>query len=571
MIPTDSKILSLLDELSTKTADDLETQFLDFKPWTDAKTDMKVAVEYAVCFANAKGGVVVFGVADRVRGRAAAIHGAKGYDLDVWRRAVWDSTRPHIQAEVHELAVPEGTGRLLVVRILKGTEPPYGTTKGYFSQRVGKNCMPLDAASFARSRISSGALDWSGAETTLRFRDLDPVEVARGKNILRRFNPESDLLRLSDEAFTAAVGGTRHGHVTHAGLLIFGREESIVEICPQHQVHYVFQISDTAVARNDSYRTGLLQTVERIEQHFSGPANPEQELSVGLFKIRIPAFPLEVVRESLLNAVTHRDYSSPGEVMIRHTPRELVVTSPGGFLGGITPENILRQEPLSRNRTLAEIFEKLRLVERAGIGRRRIFIPPLSYGKRAPRYETDGQRVTLRVFDGTFDAQMAALVSKWNRQGIEIGLDGLLVLSHLREHSFLDAAKAAELLQLSRDESVAVLESFTHPPSNLLERRGRFTASFHLSKDVAIDLRGRAAYTRTKGVNPIRYQAMVEEFIKDHARMSPAQMREVCSMGETRSARTEASRLLRKWSGPEGFLIRHGKPPHVHYTRRKKG
>ena len=44
MIPTDSKILSLLDELSTKTADDLETQFLDFKPWTDAKTDMKVAV-----------------------------------------------------------------------------------------------------------------------------------------------------------------------------------------------------------------------------------------------------------------------------------------------------------------------------------------------------------------------------------------------------------------------------------------------------------------------------------------------------------------------------------------------
>lgn len=286
MIPTDSEILSLLDELSTKTADDLETQFLDFKPWTDAKADMKVAVEYAVCFANAKGGVVVFGVADRMRGRAMAIHGVTGCDLDVWKRGIWDSTQPHIEAEVHELVVPEGTGRLLVVRIPKGTEPPHGTTKGYFSQRVGKNCMPLDAASFARSRISSGALDWSGAETALMFRDLDPVEVARGKNILRGLRPESDLLKLSDEAFVQAVRGISNGRVTHAGLLLFGRVDMVRKICPQHQVHYVLQTSEVDVARNDSYQDGLLAVLGRIEQHFSGPMNPEYELEVGLSAAR---------------------------------------------------------------------------------------------------------------------------------------------------------------------------------------------------------------------------------------------------------------------------------------------
>ena len=69
-IPTNSEILALLDRLDTVVADDLETQWLDFKPWTSPKDDMKVAVEYAVCFANAQGGVVVFGVADRIRGRA---------------------------------------------------------------------------------------------------------------------------------------------------------------------------------------------------------------------------------------------------------------------------------------------------------------------------------------------------------------------------------------------------------------------------------------------------------------------------------------------------------------------
>ena len=125
--------------------------------------------------------------------------------------------------------------------------------------------------------------------------------------------------------------------------------------------------------------------------------------------------------------MTHRDYSNPGEVLIRHTRRELVVTSPGGFLADITPHNILRHEPISRNRTLAEAFEKLRLVERAGIGRRRIFIPLLSFGKRVPQYETDGTRVTLRIFDGSVDERLATLIAKWRNQGRDIDLDGLLL------------------------------------------------------------------------------------------------------------------------------------------------
>lgn len=126
-IPSNPEILALLDRLQTDVADALESQWLDFKPWTDAKAEMKGAVEYAACFANAEGGVVVFGVADRTRGRAAAIHGAKGYDLDVWRRGIFDGTRPNLAVTVEELSVPEGTGKILVVRIPQGATPPYGT------------------------------------------------------------------------------------------------------------------------------------------------------------------------------------------------------------------------------------------------------------------------------------------------------------------------------------------------------------------------------------------------------------------------------------------------------------
>jgi ATP-dependent DNA helicase RecG len=95
-LPTDTEVLAALDGLSGAVADDLESRHLEFKPWTNPKDDMRVAVEYAVCFANAEGGVIVFGVADKTHGRTAAIHGAKGYDLDVWRRGIFVATRPHL-------------------------------------------------------------------------------------------------------------------------------------------------------------------------------------------------------------------------------------------------------------------------------------------------------------------------------------------------------------------------------------------------------------------------------------------------------------------------------------------
>ena len=466
--------------------------------------------------------------------------------------------------------MPEGTGRLLIVRVPKGISPPYGTTQGLYKIRVGKNCMPLNSAHFTKTQISTGALDWSGQPAEdIAPSGLDMVEIARARNILRRINPNTELLKLDDNAFLVGLGAIRNGKVTHTGLLLFGPEQILANLCPQHQVHYVHQVSDTSIARNDSYRFGLLNILERIEQTFTGPSNPEQELSIGLFKLRIPAFPLEVVRETFLNAVTHRDYSDSHEVLMRHTNRELVVSSPGGFIEDITPQNILRHEPISRNRTLAEAFEKLRLVERAGIGRRLIFTSLLSYGKQMPQYETHGSRVVLRIFDGGYDQRMATFVARWKQEGLEIDLDGLIVLSFLREHAFIDTFIASQLLQLPRDSAPAVLEQLAQPRTGVLERRGKTKAtSYHLAKGLAKDLLGKAAYTQAKGIDPIRYAEMVKSFVSDYGSITPQECRELLGLGESQSAKVEISRLLKQWTSEKGFLRREGKPPKVVYYLR---
>ena len=561
MLAANGELLALLDRLAEVPADALESEWVEFKPWTGPKDDLKLAVEYAVCFANAEGGVVLFGVDDKKVGRANAIHGAKGYELERWRRDIFDSTSPNLTVEVFELAVPEGTGKLLGIRIPAGDSKPYGTASGLFKQRVGKSCMALDAAAFNRQSIQTAAVDWSGNfAQDVGLTDLDPIEIARGRQTAERLRPQSDIPRLSDTDFLSALGAMREGRVTHTGLLLFGKESVLARRCPQHLVQYVWQPNETQVARNDQFRFGLLHTLERIEQIFTSPANPEQELTLGLQKLRIPAYHLDVVREAVLNAVTHRDYSDPGKVLIRQLADELVITSPGGFMPGITPENILRHEPKSRNNALANAFLKLGLVESSGIGRRRIFVRCLSLGKPIPLYESDGHSVTLHVYDKGHDENTARLVARWSAEGRELGLEALMVLAYLRQNAFIDSSAASRLLQRTPAQAREILDQLALPRTGILERRGHTpAATFHLAKGIAKDLLGKAAYTKTRGLNPIRYAEMVKAYLQDHGSISPKECRELLGLGESQSAKVEISRYLRAWStGEKAFLKPEG-------------
>ena len=143
-------------------------------------------------------------------------------------------------------------------------------------------------------------------------------------------------------------------------------------------------------------------------------------------------------------------------------------------------------------------------------------------------------------------------------------------LDALQQTDHIDTAAAASALQLdSRDEARAVLEAMAAPALGLLERRG-FThaATFHLVKGVATALKGKAAYTRTRGLNPVRYAEMVREYLLDHRSITNAELRQLLGLGASASATVEASRLLGKWSGSSGFLDRQPPDNRPRYTLR---
>ena len=101
---------TLLDELNTRPASDLEDQDLDFKEWNrrSLADAVNLVIEMAICMANGGGGTVVFGVNDKAIARETAILGVPPeIDVNRLKKAVYDSTDPKLTPVFEELTVSD--------------------------------------------------------------------------------------------------------------------------------------------------------------------------------------------------------------------------------------------------------------------------------------------------------------------------------------------------------------------------------------------------------------------------------------------------------------------------------
>ena len=93
----------------------------------------------------------------------------------------------------------------------------------------------------------------------------------------------------------------------------------------------------------------------------------------GVFRTDKQDYPEEAIREALLNALVHRDYSFSGSIIINVNDDKMEFISIGGLLPGLSAEDIRIGISQPRNKNLAEIFHRLRLIESYGTGIRRIY------------------------------------------------------------------------------------------------------------------------------------------------------------------------------------------------------
>ena len=541
-----------MDQLPTE-----ETLTVEFKSDRGDGLPDRDLVEAIVCTANAEGGTIYLGIEKdgTVSGLAKRHRSVAGFPALVANHTV---PPVHVTAEL----VTSG-GKSVAVITVPASHAIVTTTDGRSVRRrlnhAGEpECVPFLPREFAARLAHFGEFDFS-AETVpdLGPEAFDPVERARLRRAIET-NALADktLLKLSDDELDGALGLVKiekgHRRATYAGVLVIGREALLRECIPNHEV--AFQaFKGTQVTSNEFYRLPLIRLQEQLDSYYKAHV-VEQEVQVGMFRVAVPNVDAQAYREAVVNALTHRDYTARGQIYIQWRDETLTVSSPGGLLEGVTPDNILTVPPRPRNPVLASIFKRAGLAERTGRGVDLIYEGLVKFGRPAPSYrQSTSEFVTVSMNVRPADLKFVELVTtEQNKRGQALPLNALLVLHALVELRRGSAGEIGDTVRvldhgIVRNQLELLVEAGLVQAHGV--KKGRtYTLSAQLYRRM-----GRAVdHIRQAGFEVEQQRQMVLSYVREHGSMKRADVMELCRLGED-----QAGRLLAKLTR-SGDLVAHG-------------
>ncbi|MDX2273938.1 MAG: ATP-binding protein [Hyphomonadaceae bacterium] len=446
-MPDKQEVLATLKKLDGAKATALEGQRIEFKEWIpkSANDSVRLVTDACICMANGGGGVVVVGVKDKVLGRKGAIVGVPAnVDVGKLRNGIHRGAEPRLNVTLEELAVPEGTGRLILVHVHPG-KPPYMDTSGKGSIRVDDACEPLTPAIIQRMLDRTGEADFTAGEIDGATAHLiSPAAMERLRKQAASESAASDLLHQSDEELLKSLGLMRNGRHTRAGILLAGQSKALAAHLPGYAWTYLRMKNDTDYDERADGQECLILAIDRVIDVIT---NPIQTLKQQLIHSEIRMYPVIALREALMNAFGHADYRISAPIQIKQYGNRLEISNPGGFAGGVAPDNILQHASVTRNPTLIAALLPLRLVNRAKVGVRRMFKAMLAEGKEPPEVFDDGDAVRIALKAGELSEAFCKFVedAAANDQWLEV--EHLLVIRRAHEEGGVDLATAAAITQ----------------------------------------------------------------------------------------------------------------------------
>jgi len=335
-----------------------ESEILEFKESFDRE-----CMETAVAFANTKGGIIIVGVSDG--------GGIKGVSvgkesLTSWANEISEATEPRVIPEVEERKV--GGKKIVLISIREFPFKPVAV-RGRCFRRVGKSNRVMTPAEVAEMYLQSLGTSWDALPASdANMEDLDPEKV---KKYVRRANASGrrriengDLIRLLEN-----LELIRDGKPTWAAVLLFGKRPPTPRILsPVHCGRFrkdKTQIIDDLFVEDD-----LIEQVDGVMKFIARHISVRYEFEGKPERREVWEYPLEALREAVINAIVHRDYTFPSHVSVEIYDDCIRIWSPGKLPLGVTLEDLRRKphDSVPRNKLIARIFYDIKYIENVGRG-----------------------------------------------------------------------------------------------------------------------------------------------------------------------------------------------------------
>jgi len=342
-------------------ADLRESETLELKErWTDK------ALEDLAAFANTRGGTCFIGV--RADG---TVVGTAADDTELQRIANTIVSRLGITPSIQ---VKELQGReVIAIRV----EPIRGVVpyRGRYLTRVGTVNRDMPPEQLARRLLERSPQTWDGLASPWGLEAVDEEQVVRFTRLVRERLPEIEPSK--PERILQNLGLLQEGRLTNAGVLLFTRRPQL--LFPYARLR-IGMFKGNQILDSHEFEGTLWQQLDGAMDRFRQVLQVRFDVQVteatleGLQRRETWEYPLEALREAVINALIHRDYTAQGDIQIRLHEDRLQVWNPGGLPEGIRLDQLREPEHPSvpRNPLLSRTFYYAGLIEHWGTGTTRI-------------------------------------------------------------------------------------------------------------------------------------------------------------------------------------------------------
>ncbi len=420
------------------------------------------ALETIGAFSNTQGGTLLIGVANNKNVVGISIGNKTLEDI---ANKIQEATDPRIQPSVLQVSYDN---KIVVAILVKANIFAPINVRGRYFRRVGKTNQRMSHNEILHRMQSSVAFSWdSQIEANASLEDLNPQMISRFVQMVKNAGRQPMPDNASNLDLLDKLNLVIDGRPTRASLLLFGnnperyspfaflklgRFRSLTYIVDDREVH------GTLLEQLDG-AMGWFR--ERLETEFVISGKPQRDV--------IWEYPLDALREAIINLLVHRDYTSMSNSQIRLYDDSVEFWNSGGLPVGLTTDMLLiKHSSVRRNNIIAEAFFYMGLIERWGSGTTRIAEELKIFKHPTPVFESDEFNFTLSFHRKPEPALKQPLVAKFTKRQQTL-------IEYLKEYGSITNSKFQELANIASSTAKRELKKLTDEHILISEGAGHST------------------------------------------------------------------------------------------------
>lgn len=412
------------------------------------KEYVKDILKTVIAFANTSGGKIYIGIDDDGK-----VLGVQKLDTDILKlsNSIRDSIKPDITLFTSILVEKIDGKDVIVVDVQKGASSPYYLTdkgirpSGVYVRQGASSVPATDAAILKMIRDTDGD----------NFEELRSLNQNLDFDFLKKEFEDANIKLEHSQMRTFNIID-EDGLYTNLGLLLS-------EQCPHTIKAAVFEGSTKEIFKDRFEFSGSLLKQMKDVYSFLNRYNRTNSEITGLKRTDTREYPEIALREALLNSIVHKEYSYSSSTLISVFDDKIEIVTIGGLTKGLSEDDIMLGVSILRNRNLANIFYRLKLIEAYGTG-----IP-----KIIESYNEYNVKPKIEISSNAFKITLPNTLKEKSISKLEKNLSDkeYLIVNMLKENEYIKRTDIEKNLSISSSMAIKLLRNMVD--NSIIEKLGK--------------------------------------------------------------------------------------------------